>query len=120
MRSAASGLYAVYRLAIRRPSLEFDSNGITAPNVVGVGRLSWDEVDHVVLYNYYGQAMLGIVPRDFDGFVSRQRVIRRSLIKISLALGCTPISVPQVWLSVKLADLARRFETEYGMRVESR
>jgi hypothetical protein len=93
---AACGLYAVYRLATHRPALEIDSTGIAdAASAVGAGRLSWDEVDHVVLYKYSGQSMLGIVPRNLDIFLSRQPVVRRSLTRLSLALGCAPINVPQ-------------------------
>jgi hypothetical protein len=116
---AACGLYAAYRLAIRRPALEIDSTGITdAASAVGAGRLSWDEVDHVVLYKYSGQSMLGIVPRNLDIFVNRQPVVRRFLIKLNRALGCAPINVPQVGLSMKVAELANFLHTRHGVRVE--
>ncbi len=114
------GFYAAYRLAIRRPALEIDSTGITdAASALGARRLSWDEVDHVVLYTYLGQEMLGIIPRDLDTFLSRQPAIRRSLTKLNLALGCAPINVPQVGLSMKVADLTSLLHTRYGIRVEA-
>jgi hypothetical protein len=44
---AACGLYAAYRLAIRRPALEIDSTGITdAASAVGAGRLSWEGLSY--------------------------------------------------------------------------
>ncbi len=116
---AACGLYAAYRLASQRPALEIDSMGITdASSALGAGRLSWEEVDHVVLYKYYGQSMLGVVPRDLDLFLSRQHAVLRALTKLNLALGCAPINVPQVGLRVKLAELADLLHTRYGVRVE--
>jgi len=116
---AACGLYAVYRLVSRRPALEIDSTGITdAASAIGAGRLSWDEVDHVVVYKYSGQAMLGIVPRNLDIFLSRQPIARRSLTRLNLALGCAPINVPQVGLSMKVVELASLLHTRYGVRVE--
>lgn len=116
---AVCGLYAAYRLAIRRPALEIDSTGITdAASAVGAGRLRWDEVDHVVLYKYSGQSFLGIVPRNLEIFLSRQPVVRRFLTKLNLALGCAPINVPQVGLSMKIAELARLLHARYGVRVE--
>jgi hypothetical protein len=115
----ACGLYAVYRLAIRRPALEIDSTGITdSASAVGAGRLSWDEVDHVVLYKYSGQWMLGIIPRNLDVFLSRQPFPRRFLTKLNLALGCAPVNVPQVGLSMKVAELANLLHTRHGVRVE--
>jgi len=116
---AACGLYGAYRLAIRRPALEIDSTGITdAASAVGAGRLSWDEVDHVVLYKYSGQSMLGIVPRNLEMLLSRESVVRRLLTKLNLALGCAPINVPQVGLTMKVADLANLLHTRHGVRVE--
>jgi len=116
---AACGLYAAYRLVSHRPALEIDSAGITdSASSVGAGRLRWDEVDHVVLYKYSGQAMLGIVPTNLDIFLSRQPVARRILTKLNLALGCAPINVPQVGLSMKVAELASLLHTRYGVHVE--
>lgn len=116
---AACGLYAAYRLAIRRPALVIDSTGITdAASALGAGRLLWDEVDHVFLYKYSGQSMLGIVPRSLDVFLSRQHPVRRYLTKLNLSLGCAPINVPQVGLRMKLAELADMLHTRYGVRVE--
>src|SRR5262245_38170615 len=44
---SACGLYAAYRLLRRRPALEIDWMGITdAASALGVGRLSWEEIDH--------------------------------------------------------------------------
>ncbi len=116
---AACGFYAIYRLATHRPALEIDSTGIAdSASAVGAGRLSWEEIDHVVLYKYSGQAMLGIVPKNLDIFLSRQPVVRRSLSKLNLALGCAPINVPQVGLSMKIAELANLLHTRHGVRVE--
>jgi hypothetical protein len=115
----ACGLYAAYRLARHRPAVEIDSTGITdAASALGAGRLTWDEVDHVVLYKYSGQSMLGIVPRDLDIFLSRQHAVRRFLTKLNLALGCAPVNVPQVALRMNVAELADLLHTRYGVRVE--
>jgi hypothetical protein len=116
---AACGFHAACRLAIRRPAVEIDSTGITdAASAVGAGRLRWDEVDHVVLYRYWGQSMLGIVPRDLDAFLSRQPIVRRFVTRLNLVLGCPPINVPQVGITMNVAELARLFHTRYGVRVE--
>jgi hypothetical protein len=115
----ACALYSAYRLAHRRPAIEIDSTGITdAASALGAGRLSWDDVDHVVLYRYSGQLMLGIIPTDLDNFLSRQQLIRRTLTKLNLALGCAPVNIPQVALPMRLTELAGLLHTRYGVRVE--
>lgn len=116
---AVCGFYAAYRLVIRRPALEVDTTGITdAASAFGLRHLSWEEIDYVLLYKYAGQSMLGIIPRNLDIFLSRQPVVRRFFIKLNLALGCAPINIPQVGLSMELAELARLFQNRYGVCVE--
>ena len=115
----ACGLYAAYRLLIRRPALESDGMGITdTSSALGAGRLNWDEVAHLVLYKPYGQAMLGIVPKDLGTFLNRQNAVRRYLTKLNLAWGFAPINVAQVGLRMKVGDLADLLHTRYGVRVE--
>jgi hypothetical protein len=93
--------------------------GITdSASALGGGHLSWDEVDHVVLCKFYGRAMLGIVPREVDLFLSRQNAIRRSLTKLNLSWGLPPILIPQVTLPMEVAELADLLHTRYGVRVE--
>jgi len=113
------GLYAAYRLVRRRPSVVIDATGITdTSNAFAVGRLSWAEIDHMALYQSYGQWMLGIVPRDLEGFLIRQPSERRSYIKLNLSLGYSPINIAQVAISMRLADLAELLRARYGVRIE--
>lgn len=113
------GIYAAYRLAHHRPAVEIDRMGIVdGASALGVGRLLWDDVDHVRLYEYWGQPMLGIIPRELELFLSRQHPLRRSITKLNLKLGCAPVNVPQVILPMKLAQLADLLRARYGVRVE--
>ena len=112
------GLYAAYRLVHRRPAVEIDRMGIVdGASALGVGRLLWDEVDHVQLYEFWGQPMLGIIPRELELFLSRQHPLRRSITKLNLRLGFAPVNVPQVILPMKLAELADLLRARYGVRV---
>jgi hypothetical protein len=116
---AACGLYALYRLIWRRPALEIDSTGITdAASALGAGHLTWPEVDHIVLYKFYGQLMLGIHPKDPDSILSRLHPVRRSLLKLNNGLGCAPLNIPQVILPMKLSELAELLHARYGVRIE--
>ena len=115
----ACGLYAAYRLVRRRPAVEIDSTGFTdSSSAVGAGRLSWGEVNRVVVYKVYGQWMLGIVPRDLETFISRQSIWRRWVTRLNLALGCSPANIAQVILPMSVWELAELLRTRYGVRVE--
>ena len=51
------------RLVCRKAALELDDIGITDnASAVGAGHLRWAEIDHLVLYRFLGQPLLGIVP----------------------------------------------------------
>lgn len=116
---AVCGLYAAYRLAVRRPALVIDASGITdAASAAGAGHLRWDEIDRLVRYESSGQRMLGIVPRDLDGFLARQSVRRRWLARINTASGFAPLNIPQVGLSMPVDELAHILHTRYGVEVE--
>jgi hypothetical protein len=63
--------------------------------------------------------MLGIVPKDLETFLSRRHPVRRSLVRLNLALGCAPLNIPQVLLRVKVSELAELLHARYGVRVEA-
>jgi len=116
----ACGLYAAYRLIRRRPSFEMDSMGIIdTGSAIGVGRVFWEDIDHVYLYMYHRQWLLGIVPRDLEGFLSRQNSFRRSVIQLNLRLGCAPVNVSGVQLPMSVAEFAELLHTRHGVRVKS-
>jgi len=115
----ACGLYALYRIVIRRPALEIDWTGITdTSSAISAGHLNWEEIDHVVLYRYHSQPMLGIVPKDLGGFLNRLGSIRRSMLQLNLRLGIAPINIAQVVLPMSVAELGDLIRTRYGVRVE--
>lgn len=111
--------FSAWRLLVRRPALVIDSSGITdAASAAAVGHLAWDEVDRLVLYNFRGQAMLGIFPRDLDRFFERLPLHVRLVARLNLAMGCAPINLPQVGLDMPLLDLALLIQTRSGVRFE--
>ena len=116
---AACGLYAAYRIVIRRPAVVVDPTGITdTSHPFGVGYLGWGDIDRVVLYRYQGQAMLGIYPKNLETLLSRLEGVRSKYIRANLALGCAPVNLAQVMLPMGLAELAALMHARYGVRVE--
>ena len=110
--------YAAARLIVRRPLLEIDPMGIMdASSAVGAGRLSWAEVDHMVLYEYLGQTMLGIVPTNLDLVMQRQAPLRRLSMKLNMMLGCPPINVAQAGIDLSLTELAGWLRDQHWVRI---
>ena len=63
--SGAVGVFAARcRYSLHpKAALELDDIGITDnASAVGAGHLRWAEIDHLVLYRFLGQPLLGIVP----------------------------------------------------------
>lgn len=115
----ATGLYAAYRIASRRPALQVDATGITdTSHPFAPGHLCWHEVDRIVLYKYMSQPMLGIVPKDLDHLLSRHGAHVRTYAKTNLAFGVPPFSISQVTLPISVAELANLLHTRYGVRAE--
>jgi hypothetical protein len=116
---AACGLYALYRLVWRRPAVTLGPDGlIDTSSALGGTHLHWEEIDRAVLHRYWDQPMLGLVPRDLEGWLTRQSGPRRAQVKTNLALGIPPINIAQVGLAGKVTDLAEILRTRYGVRVE--
>jgi|KBSSwiStaDraftv2_1062776.scaffolds.fasta_scaffold170907_3 hypothetical protein len=113
-------LYCVYRLVRWRPILIVDAEGIVEQSsLISVGRLRWDEVDHIVPYVFRGQPMLGIVPRDLPGVLSRAGWIARMAMKANGPLGCAPINIAQVVLPGTTEELALLLAGRHGVVVKS-
>jgi hypothetical protein len=117
----ACAIFAIIRLVRRRPAVEADANGITdRASAIGVGHLSWDEVDHIVVRGLRRQVFLGIVPRDVEGFLKRQPAVRRLLLRLNLAMGFPPVNIPQAGLPMRVAALADLLHERFGVRIGSR
>ncbi len=116
----ACALYAAYRLLRRRPSIEIDAAGITDnASVLGVGHLSWDEIDYVMVYQYSGQSFLGIFPKDLDALLGRQNALHRAVLKLGLGMGAAPVNIPQATLPMRVEALAEILHTRHGVRLQA-
>jgi hypothetical protein len=113
-------VYCVYRLVRWRPILVIDGEGIVEQSsLISVGRLRWDEVDHIVPYVFRGQPMLGIVPRDLPAVLARAGWVARMAMKANGPLGCAPINIAQVILPGTTEELALLIAGRYGVVVKT-
>ncbi len=103
------GLYALFRLLVRRPSLIVDERGITDnASAVAVGLIRWDEIAEIYAYDFMGQRFLGIVPVDTDAVLARVSPIKRMLSRANRGLSNAPINIPSVGLAIPIDELLKR------------
>jgi hypothetical protein len=94
------------RLARIRPLVVVDDEGIVDDaTTAGVGRVRWDEIAFAQVYEFNGQTMLGMVPRDLDTILERLPEEKRRRVHVNRALGCPPISIPEALLPMTAAEL---------------
>lgn len=113
-----AGAYIGYRLIWRSPALTIDASGLTdSASAVSAGHLAWDEIECVVPYDFSGQMMLGVIPRDLDALLERQSTFRKRMMKMNLGMGAAPVNIPQGILPMTAVELADLLQTEYGVQV---
>lgn len=110
------GVYAAYRLLSPTALLTLNANGIDdRASALGVGFIPWSTVRDVYIYTFSGQQMIGIEPHDSDRILQALPWWKRRLIAINRRMGCAPINLPQVSLSIPLTQLheeiVRRWQT---------
>ena len=109
------GIYALYRVIRPGIAVEVDDQGLVdGASAAAVGRIGWDEIDDAYIYGVMGQTMLGIVPRDLEGFLQRQPWWRRVIIRANRGLGYAPINIPEVILSSSANEVFTAMERISG------
>jgi hypothetical protein len=115
---AGMGSYVAYRLLANVPVLVVDAEGLIDRSSLGaVGRIRWNEIADIRTTTYFGQAMVSIVPVDFDHVISRQRSpIRRASLRFNKRRGLG-IAIAVSILSVSVAELCREIEERRPRRL---
>lgn len=107
-------LYALYRLLSPKPSVVISREGIfDNASAAGAGLLKWEEIANIFPYDFMGQRMLGIVPRDAEAVMARQPPFKRLLAKMNRGLVQAPFNIPQSSLSVSVDELLREIEARW-------
>ena len=118
LMGVASGIYAFFRLVVRRPAVVLSTEGLY-DNASGVaaGFVPWESIDAMLLYRQQNQTFLGAVPRDVPAFLAAQNRLKRAILRGSLRLGAPPIAIPQSALPMPARELAQQIASRYPVRV---
>ena len=100
-------LYIIKRMIIKQPSIIVNENGITDnASAAAVGLIKWSEVKEISIYEYMGQKLLGIVPKDVDTILCRIPAYKRVLLKINKRFGAKMINIPQNTIDISLEKIS--------------
>lgn len=105
--------YLVYRLISPKPSLIVDERGIyDNASALGAGWIRWEEIEEMYAFEYRGQTMLGIIPKDEEEILGRLSLLKRSVMRINTALPGVecPVNIPQTALPITIEELLQRIE----------
>src|SRR4026208_2291892 len=98
-------VYAIYRLAVRRPAVVVNHEGIfDNASVAGAGLLRWEEIANIFPYDYMGQRMLGINLVNEAAILARQPAIKRALTRMNKKIAA-PFAIPQNPLPISVGEL---------------
>jgi hypothetical protein len=115
--AALCGGYALFRFVRPGVAVLIDRAGIVdGASALAVGRMAWDEIGRAEVYEFMGQTMLGITPRDLEAFLRRQPLWRRLLLRANMALGCPPVNIPEAMLPISAGEVLAAMERIGGTR----
>jgi hypothetical protein len=107
----AVALFALSRLASRKPAITIDRNGIT-DNASGLsaGFIPWSDVVDAQLVKFQRQKFLGVSLRNPQDYLAKASPLKRALMKANSSLVGFVINIPQISLPVTLEELLGHIE----------
>lgn len=113
-----TALFVARRLFDPTPGLVLDSEGIVDhSNMVGAGRIRWDEIQEIRITKSVRQRFLTVVVDDPRKFIERGGPLRRRLAEANHRKAGSPINITARTLRIPFEDLVARaseFYRRYG------
>jgi hypothetical protein len=101
-----SGVFAARRLFDPRPGLVLDAEGlIDNSNVIGAGRVRWDEITEIRVTRAGPQRFLTVVVEDPRRFIDRGGSLRRRVYEANYRKAGSPVNVTARTLRIPFDDL---------------
>ena len=108
-------VYAIYRVAVPRPSVIINAQGIyDNATLTGAGMIQWEEIAKIIHYQYMGQQFLGIIPADIQAVITRQPFLKRMVMRRSMGMVQAPFNIPQNILPMTAEELLARIRRFRG------
>ncbi|PAD92571.1 STM3941 family protein [Shouchella clausii] len=103
-------IYLLYRVLKPKPSLHINQEGIVDnASAAGAGLIRWEEVDRYFIYSVLGQHFLGIVPKDIDRVLAKQKGFKQMAMRMNQGFEA-PINISAQGISVPLEQVITYME----------
>ncbi|MCQ6562436.1 STM3941 family protein [Paenibacillus mendelii] len=113
-------IYLLYRLLNRKPSVVLnDQEVVDDSSYIGGGRLRWDQIEEIMLYDFMGQRFIGIKLLDTPAFLSRQSGLKKLLMKLNRGMVKAPINIAQQGITLPLEELYELMIDRWERSVQS-
>lgn len=113
-----SAVFAARRLFDPTPGLVLDAEGlIDNSNVLGAGRVRWDEITEIRVTKSGPQRFLTVLVDDPRKFIDRGRSMRRKIYEANYRKAGSPVNVTGRTLAIPFEELVARtseFYRRYG------
>ncbi|MBR2567288.1 MAG: hypothetical protein IKE29_22110 [Paenibacillus sp.] len=99
-------VYYLVKMIKKEPSFVINERGfIDSSSYTSGGDISWEDVEHIFMYELMGQQMIGVKLKDEQAFLERQSGVKRKLMTASTNMVDATISIPQNSITLPLDQL---------------
>lgn len=102
---------AFYRLIAPKPALTINEAGIfDNSGASSVGMLRWEEIAELVPYEVMGVKILGIVPKNPEAVIARQKPIKQMVLRANQKSGMPLIGISESILPMTIEQLLAKIQ----------
>lgn len=99
-------IYLLYRLLNKKPSVVLDDQGMMDDSsYIGGGRLRWDQIEEIMMYDFMGQRFIGLKLADTQAFLTQQSGLKKMLMKLNRGMVKAPVNISQQGVAMPLGEL---------------
>ena len=112
-------IYSLKKLCSNEPVLVVNDQGIVDnASPASVGLIKWSEITELQTYRQEGICFLGVGVKNANVVLSRRRGAGGLLARFEAGgAGPTPISIPQTFLSMPIAELLEQIASRYQVSI---
>lgn len=106
-------IFCLRRLKKPSPAMIISESGVTdSATFLGVGYLSWEEIEFVHSFRYSGKKTLGIVPKNCEKVILGQNLLNRQWLRINKLMSGSLINIPQSILPIKIEEVIDQMKSK--------
>ncbi|WP_342554512.1 STM3941 family protein [Paenibacillus sp. FSL R7-0652] len=102
-------VYSLVQMIRKEPSFVMNEHGfIDSSSYTAGGKVAWEDVEHIFMYELMGQQMIGVKLQDEKAFLERHNGMKRKLMMANSNMVDATVSIAQNSISLPLDQLYLR------------